>query len=149
MDFFFGLLNNHHPSSLANVTDHQRKKIKGHLVNTNNRSHGLFLAFSPTHSELAPGSRIIDTFSNRFSFNFYMEKKSDKNHVHQLHSIVIEASFSQSSAIVTSDASIKNDIATSISHTHISNQLLIKTLHHATFITSTEDEMFAIRCSIN
>jgi len=47
------------------------------------------------------------------------------------------------------DASIKNDIATSISHTHIANSLLIKTLYHAAFITSTEAELFAIRCNIN
>ena len=56
MDSSFGSLNNHHPFSLANVTNHQRKKIKGYLVDTNNKSHGLFPAFLPTHSELAPGS---------------------------------------------------------------------------------------------
>jgi len=149
MDSSFRSPNNHHPSSLANVTDHQRKKIKGHLVDTNNRSHSLFPAFLPTHSELAPGSRIIDTFSDRFSFNFCMKGKSDKTRVHQLDSMVIEASSSQSTAIVASDASIKNDIAISISHTHISNQPLIKTLYHTVFVTSTEAEMFAIRCSIN
>jgi len=43
----------------------------------------------------------------------------------------------------------KNNIATPISHTHISNQPLIKTIHHAAFVTSTEAEMFAIRCGIN
>ena len=32
---------------------------------------------------------------------------------------------------------------------HISNQLLIKTLHHAAFVTSTEAKLFVIRCSIN
>ena len=45
--------------------------------------------------------------------------------------------------------SIKNNITTSISHTHISNQPFVKTIHHAAFVTSTEAEMFAIRCSIN
>ena len=77
--------------------------------------------FSPTYPELAPGSRIIDTFSNRFSFNFCMKRKSNKTHIHQLNSMVIKASSSQSAAIVASDASIKNNIATYISHTHISN----------------------------
>jgi len=78
-----------------------------------------------------------------------MKGKSDKLHIHQLNSMVTEASFLQSIAIVVSDASIKNDIATSISHMHISNQPLIKTLHHAAFVTGTEAEMFAIRCGIN
>ena len=141
--------NNHHPSSLANVTNHQRKKIKGHLVDINNRSHSLFLEFSPTHPELAPGSRIIDTFPDRFSFNFYMKGKINKTHIYQLNSMVIKASSSQSTAIVALDASIKNNIATSISYIHISNQPLIKTLHHTAFIISIEAKMFTIRCGIN
>ena len=149
MDSSFRSPNNHYSSFLANITNYQRKKIKGHLVNTNNRSHGLFLAFLSTHSELAPSSRIIDTFSDRFSFNFCIKEKSDKTCIHQLDSMVIEASFSQSTAIVALDASIKNNITTSISHTHTSNQPLIKTLHYAVFVTSTEAEMFVIRCSIN
>ena len=63
----------------------------------------------------------MDIFSDRFSFNLYMKEKSDKLHIHQLDSMVIEASSLQSIAIVASDAGIKNDIATSISHMHISN----------------------------
>ena len=47
------------------------------------------------------------------------------------------------------DASIKNDIAISISHIHSMNSLLTKTVHHALFVTSTEAELFAIRCGIN
>ena len=55
----------------------------------------------------------------------------------------------QSTAIIAMDASIKNNIATFISHTYISNQLLTKTIHHVAFVTSTEAELFAIRCGIN
>ena len=47
------------------------------------------------------------------------------------------------------NASIKHNIATSISHVHIANHPLIKTVHHALFVTSTEAELFAIRCGIN
>ena len=53
------------------------------------------------------------------------------------------------SAIVITDASIKNNIATSISYIHVANQPLIKTVHHTSFITSTEAELFTIRCGIN
>ena len=31
----------------------------------------------------------------------------------------------------------------------VSHNILIKTVHHAAFVTSTETELFAIRCSIN
>ena len=47
------------------------------------------------------------------------------------------------------DASIKNDIATSISHIYSYNRPLVKTVHHASFVTTTEAELFAIRCGIN
>ena len=63
--------------------------------------------------------------------------------------MVIESSLSQSIAIIATDASIKNNIAISILYMHISNQSLIKTLHHVAFVTSAEAELFAIRCGIN
>jgi len=109
----------------------------------------MFPSFSPTHPELSLGLRIIDTFSDHFSFNSCNEEKKDKLHLQQLDSVVIESSLSQSIAIVTMDASIKNNVATSILHMHISNHPFIKTLHHAAFVTSAEAELFAIRCGIN
>ena len=56
---------------------------------------------------------------------------------------------SPSSAIIVSDASIKDNIATSIAHVHQAGSPLIKTIHHASFVTSSEAELFAIRCGIN
>ena len=52
-------------------------------------------------------------------------------------------------AIVVTDASIKNDITISISHVHICDHSLTKMVHHTAFITSTEVELFVIRCGIN
>ena len=63
--------------------------------------------------------------------------------------MTIQASMSPHVAIVVSDVSIKNDIATSISYIHICDQPLVKTVHHVAFVTSTEAELFAIRCGIN
>ena len=37
----------------------------------------------------------------------------------------------------------------SISHVHSANRPLTKTVHHASFVTSTEAELFTIRCGIN
>jgi len=54
-----------------------------------------------------------------------------------------------SHALVITDASIKNNITTSISHVHIHNKPIIKTLHHAVNVMSTEAELFTIRCGIN
>ena len=118
-------------------------------MDSNNRSHGLFPSFSPTYPKLSLYFRIIDNFSDRFSFNLCNKEKNDKFRLHQLNSVVIESSLLQSIAIIATDANIKNNIATSISHTHISNQPLVKTIHYAAFVTSLEAELFAIRCSIN
>ena len=56
---------------------------------------------------------------------------------------------STSTAITITDTSIKNNIAIAILHTHIPNRSLSKTCHHSAFVTSTEAELFAIRCGIN
>ena len=63
--------------------------------------------------------------------------------------MTIKSSSNLSHMLVIMDASIKNNIATSISHIHIQNEPINKTLHHAVNITSTEAKLFAIRCSVN
>jgi len=51
--------------------------------------------------------------------------------------------------VIVLDASVKNNIASSISYIHFFNNLLKKTLHHAVNVIPTEAELFAIRYSIN
>ena len=63
--------------------------------------------------------------------------------------MVIKSLSSSSTVIAIIDTSIKNNIATSISHTHISNRPLSRMIHHSAFVTRTEAELFAIRCDIN
>ena len=101
------------------------------------------------HLEFSPSSRIIDTFSNQFSFNLNNKEKNDKNCLYQLDSMVIESSSTTSTTITIMDTSIKNNIATAVLHIHIPNRLLSKIHHHSAFVTSTEAELFAIRCGIN
>ena len=63
--------------------------------------------------------------------------------------MTLQLSSSLHTAIIVIDASIKNDIAISISHVHICDHTLTKMVYHVAFITSTEAELFAIRCGIN
>ena len=143
-------LPNSHNISL--LTTHQKALTKGHLIDASIKSHGIFPSFSPLDPEFFPGCRIIDNFSNHFSFNL-VNKEKDKNHqktrAQELDEMVLHNSSSSLSAIVITDTSIKNNIATSISHVHSANQPLIKTAHHASFVTTTDAELFAIRCGIN
>jgi len=52
-------------------------------------------------------------------------------------------------ALIITDASVKNNVATSISYIHIHDKPIIKTLYHASNVISTEAELFAIRYRIN
>jgi len=51
--------------------------------------------------------------------------------------------------IVIFNISIKNNITTSILHICNDQNIIAKTIHYAMNITSTEAELFAIRCGIN
>jgi len=128
---------------IGSLTNQQRTQTKGHLTNLYNKSLEIFPSFSP-------GNRIIDNFSDRFSLLVNRKEKTKiNNRVLELDEIVLQASSSPHIALVITDASIKNNIATSVSHIHSMNSPLTKTAHHASFVTSTEAELFAIRCSIN
>jgi len=116
-----------------------------------NRFNGIFPFFIPLHSEFSSSYRVIDNFSDKFSFNLFNNHHHDniKIYIQQLDNIVIELSNFLSTAIVVMDTSIKNNIATSILHTYTYNNSITKTLYHVIYVTSTEAELFAIRCSIN
>jgi len=152
------LLNDDHLSNksynshnIGSLTNRQRSLTQGHLVDSNIKSYGIFLSFSPLDPEFFPGHCIIDNFSNCFSFNLVNKKEKNQNKIRdqELDDMVLRCSSEPHTALVITDASIKNNIATSISHIHSANRLLIKTVHHASFMTSMEAKLFAIRCSIN
>jgi len=116
-----------------------------------NRFNKVFTSFDPLNLEFAPGCRIIDFFSSCFSFHSF-NKCSDESLIlcsHQLDEMTIISSENLSHALVITDTSIKNNVATSIAHIHICNRPVVKTLHHTVNINSMEAKLFAIRCSIN
>ena len=134
---------------LDSLTYQQRSLIKGYLVDMANRFNKSFPSFSPLHSEFSPGHRIIDNFSDHLSFNVCNKEKDNKYCTHQLDKMVLESSSSPSTAIIASDASIKNNVTISISHMHMYNRPIIKMIHYVVYVTSTEAELFVIRCGIN
>jgi len=140
-----------HPLSLSSLTGRQRGLIKGHLVDMENWFNKVFPSFDPLNPGFKPGDRIIDCFSNRFSFHLF-RKNSDrlfKSCIQQLNNLAIESSNTPSNTLMVMDASVKNNMASSITHVHIHNKLIIKMLHHTVNVTSMEAEFFTIRCGIN
>ena len=81
-----------------------------------------------------------------------MNRRNEENikaYIHKLDEITFQALLDPKTAIVVLDASIKNQVTTSIAHIHIHDSPVIKTIHHAINVTSTEPKLFAIRCGIN
>ena len=141
----------HNPLNTGSLTHCQKTLAKGHLIDSDVKSHGIFPSFFLLDPELTPDQRIIDIFSDRFSFNLVNKSKKEKNNrrAQELDEMVLRNSLIPNTALVITDASIKKDIATSVAHIHSTDRPLIKTAHHASFITSSEAELFAIRCGIN
>jgi len=106
-----------------------------------------FLSFSFFNKEFKSGNRLIDLFSDYFSLHFH--SSNTKKHIEKLDKIALRASSNPSLTIVVSDASIKNHIATLISHIHSYNKPVTKTMHKAINVTTTEAKLFAIYCGIN
>ena len=50
---------------------------------------------------------------------------------------------------MVTDVSVKNNVTSSIAHIHVHSKPIVKKLHHAINVTSTEVEFFAIRYGIN
>ena len=140
-----------HQLSLERLTPKQCLNIRGPIMDMDNRINEIFPLFDLFNKKFSPGDRLIDVFPSCFSFHSTnrQSEESIKMHICNLNNITLQASADPKSAIVVSDASIKNQVATSISHIHVHDRQIIKTVHHAINIMSTEAEIFAIRCNIN
>jgi len=76
-------------------------------------------------------------------------KESRKIHIYKLDELTFQVSADSKIAVVISDTSIKNQVATLIAHIYVHDNSIIKTHHHAINVTFTEAKIFAIRCGIN
>jgi len=76
-------------------------------------------------------------------------KESIKAHIYKLDEITFQMSLDSKTAVVVSNASIKNQVITSITHIHTHDSPAIKTIHYTINVMSTEAKLFTIRCGIN
>ena len=67
------------PHNMGSLTHRQKLLTKGHLIDSKFKSYGIFPSFSPLDPEFTPGQRIIDNFSDCFSFNLANKKEKGKN----------------------------------------------------------------------
>ena len=134
--------------TLDSLTNRQCVLVKGHLIDSANWLNECFPSFNPLNLEFSPGLKVIDNFSDCISF-VHNKEKNNKSHIQSLDEMVLESSSLSSVAIIALDVSIKNLVAMSIMYIHIHDKLIIKIIHYAINVTSTEVELFTIRCGIN
>jgi len=115
-----------------------------------NRFNEVFPAFDSLNPEFTSGCRVIDSFSGCFSFHSFnrQNKESLSSYFHQLNSLALSLLENPSHALIITDTSVKNNVATSIAHVHIHNKPVVKTLHYVVNINSTEAKLFTIKYGI-
>ena len=104
------------PHTVSSLMNRQKNIVKGHLINSYNKSYSIFPSFSPLHQEFTPGFCLSDIFSDHFSFNLANKKEKDKDKIHaqELDDMALRISSFPNTALIVTDASIKNNIATFI-----------------------------------
>ena len=108
-------------------------------------------SFNSLNKELALGFHLVDTFLDHFSFISVNWKDPGilTSHYNRLNDIYENSLINQDTMLVIVDASIKNNVAISISHMYRGQKIITKSVHYAMNITSMEVELFAIWCGIN
>jgi len=93
----------------------------------------------------------VDTFLDCFSIHSVNQKDFNAKitYYNKLNSIYENSLIDQNTILIISDPSVKNNVATLVLHIYRGQDIIAKTIHHAINVTSTEAELFAIRCSIN
>ena len=136
-----------HILSLNLLTQKQRSCLTSLLVNMDNCLNEILPSFLLFDKEFDSGKHLIDFFSDCFSF--YPWSKNIKNYINALDNITLELVSDPTSSIIISDVNIKNHVTTSISHIHLYNKLIIKTIYQVVNIFTTKAELFTICYGIN
>jgi len=84
-----------------------------------------------------------------FHHTNYKDKKNKTAHLWKLNNIILEVLSNTNTVIITLNTSIRNNIVISIAHIHSHSSIIKKIIYYAINITTTEVELFAIRCEIN
>ena len=120
-------------------------------MDSNNCLNEVYSAFNMLHKELLSGFHLVDSFPNWFSFHIvnYKDNEVMNAYLWALNKISEDFSSNPNSILVISNVSIKKNVVTSILHICSSQNIITKTIHHVINITSTEAELFSIKCRIN
>ena len=136
---------------LWQLIDKQWYKIKSSIIDSNNWLNKVFSAFNRLHKKLSSSFRLVDNFSNCYSFYTVNWKNTEVKNAYLcfLDKIFDNSLSNFNTVLVISDASVKNNVATLISHIHQGSNIIAKTIHYAINVIFPEMELFSVRYDIN
>ena len=116
------------------ITEIQCCKIKSSIVDMNNYLNKVYSSFNRLYKKLSLGFSLIDNFPNCFSFYTvnYKDKDIFNNQIHLLDKIINNSSSNTENILVIADASIKNNVTTSILYICSDCNIFAKTIHYVT-----------------
>jgi len=126
-------------------------KVKNSIVDINNHLNQVFSVFDNLNKELSLEFYLIDTFSDCFSFHIVNCKNFKVRTAYQnkLKNIYSDSTNYHEIVLIISNASVKNNIVTLVSYIQRKHKIIMKTIHHAINVTSTETKLFAVRYNIS
>ena len=127
--------------------------FEGPLLDTEASLLNLTECFDPLHAEAIPGCRLLDSFPDRIFFHPCNRSslRDCKTHLQSLDRLCLEASFSSSTLVVVTDASVtpsRHMQAVSAAHIWNLGQQVSSSKAPAGRTTSPDAELFAIRLGI-
>jgi len=133
------------------LTPKQQAKIKSSIIDINNCLNEVLSSFDSLNIKLSSGFRLVDTFSDCFSFTSVNCNDIDalKTHYFRIDRIYKDFLNNQDTILIIVDTSIKNNIATLVFHIQKSHNIINKSVYYTMNVNSTEAELFTIRCRID
>ena len=97
-----------YPQSLALLNNTQYACLKGSLLDTEASLLNLTEFFDSLYTEATSGCRLLDNFPDHISFHSYNHSslRNCKNHLQSLDYLCLKVSFSPSTLVVVTDASV-------------------------------------------
>jgi len=99
----------------------QYSKIKSPIIDINNHLNKVLLSFDSLNKELSFRFHLVDIFLDCFSFLLVNQKDSDilTSYHNKLINIFENLLINQDNVLIITNTSIKNNVATSVSHIYI------------------------------
>lgn len=137
--------------AISHLTPKQCLKVKSSIIDTNTCLNQVLPAFDSLNRELSLGFCLVDTFPDYFFFYIVNHRSVEVKiaYKNKLKNIYIDSFNSHDTMLIITDASVKNNIATTVSYIWREHRIIMKTVHHVINIIFIEAKIFATRYGIS